>query len=560
MNRSAAKLVSRALAVGISTALLSALLVVANALVGFGSPALAQPTCLDLAGDWTATAAIHGSCCLLGSCTQLPPGGSGILTLTQSGCDVCTQALANVSECGTVTSDTLQLGGRWVICANGTEISNHFSVQGPASATEFHLTGSGIAQCEVQGYTATCTASSISIDGMRSSPLQITTTSLPNACGQSYSTTLATSGGSGTGYTWSLSSGSLPDGFTLSPAGVLSSTGSPLAPVDSYSFTVQVTDSAGNLATQPFTLVIQPPLNVTPTVRGISLDSPTGSAMYAEASSPTGLTILAAAAACNFISFEWQQTIWNLPCPSGIFPVNRNNILPQNLCPDGSITATAANTLSDPPNGGTTKKPGTNPGYNPFPYYYPLTEVLTAENSPGSLCNATSKICLVTADGKLTFYDVPSGPWDNTPASSNPPANSFKGFTTTLVGVDQQGNRTPLYSWTWNSTFNGSAGGLTLLDDNGLNQDPPDPGSGTGGITIISINGVPVPTCVGDCDASGSVTVNEIITLVNMALGSQTQLSACPNGLPADITDPSQVDVSLIIKAVNNALNGCGGG
>jgi hypothetical protein len=66
-------------------------------------------------------------------------------------------------------------------------------------------------------------------------------------------------------------------------------------------------------------------------------------------------------------------------------------------------------------------------------------------------------------------------------------------------------------------------------------------------------------TCVGDCDGSGDVTVNEIITLVNMALGSQTQLSACPHGLPADLTDPSQVDVSLIIKAVNNALNGCAG-
>jgi hypothetical protein len=63
--------------------------------------------------------------------------------------------------------------------------------------------------------------------------------------------------------------------------------------------------------------------------------------------------------------------------------------------------------------------------------------------------------------------------------------------------------------------------------------------------------------CTGDCDGSGDVTVNEIIILVNMALGTQTQLSACPHGLPADITDPSQVDVSLIIKAVNAALSGC---
>ena len=88
-------------------------------------------------------------------------------------------------------------------------------------------------------------------------PLQITTTSLQNASsGAPYSTTLAAKGGSGTGYKWSLSSGLLPSGFTLSSAGVLSSTGSPAAPPNAYGFTVQITDSAGNLATQALILVI----------------------------------------------------------------------------------------------------------------------------------------------------------------------------------------------------------------------------------------------------------------------------------------------------------------
>ena len=64
--------------------------------------------------------------------------------------------------------------------------------------------------------------------------------------------------------------------------------------------------------------------------------------------------------------------------------------------------------------------------------------------------------------------------------------------------------------------------------------------------------------CVGDCDGGGAVTVDEIITLVNMALGIQTQLAACPSGLPAEITAASQIDVALIIQAVNHALTGCG--
>ena len=63
--------------------------------------------------------------------------------------------------------------------------------------------------------------------------------------------------------------------------------------------------------------------------------------------------------------------------------------------------------------------------------------------------------------------------------------------------------------------------------------------------------------CVGDCDGSGDVAVNEIIVLVNMDLGSQTQLSTCPHGIPPSITDASQVDVTVIIQAVNNDLNGC---
>jgi hypothetical protein len=66
----------------------------------------------------------------------------------------------------------------------------------------------------------------------------------------------------------------------------------------------------------------------------------------------------------------------------------------------------------------------------------------------------------------------------------------------------------------------------------------------------------PSPTadlCIGDCDAGSSVTVDELITLVNIALG-ETPASACAAGLRGGAT----VDVTLIIQAVNNALGGCG--
>jgi hypothetical protein len=75
-----------------------------------------------------------------------------------------------------------------------------------------------------------------------------------------YSVTLVSAGGSGTGNTWSLLSGSIPAGITLSSAGLLSG-----APTSSgaRTFTVQVKDSADNTANATFTLTVNPALSVT---------------------------------------------------------------------------------------------------------------------------------------------------------------------------------------------------------------------------------------------------------------------------------------------------------
>lgn len=60
--------------------------------------------------------------------------------------------------------------------------------------------------------------------------------------------------------------------------------------------------------------------------------------------------------------------------------------------------------------------------------------------------------------------------------------------------------------------------------------------------------------CVGDCDGSHSVTVDEILTIVNIALGS-LPVSDCP---PGDANGDQQITVDEILIAVNNALNnGC---
>jgi len=58
--------------------------------------------------------------------------------------------------------------------------------------------------------------------------------------------------------------------------------------------------------------------------------------------------------------------------------------------------------------------------------------------------------------------------------------------------------------------------------------------------------------CVGDCNGEHQVTVNEIIILVNIALGT-ADASACANGIPSG----REVDITLIVQAVGFALANC---
>jgi sugar lactone lactonase YvrE len=81
---------------------------------------------------------------------------------------------------------------------------------------------------------------------------------LQGTVGLAYSQTLSASGGA-LPYTWTLTSGTLPAGLTLSAAGVI--TGTPTTP-GTANITVKLTDAAGSTTTQSFTLTVlaAPPL------------------------------------------------------------------------------------------------------------------------------------------------------------------------------------------------------------------------------------------------------------------------------------------------------------
>ena len=131
-----------------------------------------------------------------------------------------------------------------------------------------------------QKYTISIYATS---GGGTASPPTVTTTSLPaGTTGTAYSVTLAASGGTPP-YIWTMASGSLPAGVSLTSSGVIS--GAPAAS-GNFGFIAQVSDSAGEQASATLSLTIVPALAVTSS----SLPAGTVNAVYSSTLSATGGT------------------------------------------------------------------------------------------------------------------------------------------------------------------------------------------------------------------------------------------------------------------------------
>ena len=134
-----------------------------------------------------------------------------------------------------------------------------------------------------------------------SSPLTITTTSLPDGTvGVSYSATLQATGGTGT-YTWSIT-GNLPDGLSLSSStGVIS--GTPTT-ANTYNFTVQVSDG-----TQTATKNLSIKINSNTT--SFTLHLPTN---WSIISVPfdTDPSLLTSNANIQYL-FYWDGSFWQIP-------------------------------------------------------------------------------------------------------------------------------------------------------------------------------------------------------------------------------------------------------
>ena len=219
------------------------------------------------------TAMLFGSCAkstpapiptttLIITTTPTPPLTPSSTPPRTRALSITTRSLGN-GTVGVAYSQTLQATGgsgsiTWVISGgalpagltlNGDVISGNPTASGTSSFTIQATDNSG----------ATTTAN-LSIDIQRVTP-NITTATLPGGkVGTAYSQTLAATDGVPP-YTWSLVAGNLPGGLTLN-ANVIA--GTPTAS-GSFSFTIQVNDSAGSIAKSSLSINIQSVPTITTT-------------------------------------------------------------------------------------------------------------------------------------------------------------------------------------------------------------------------------------------------------------------------------------------------------
>ena len=176
--------------------------------------------------------------------------------------------------------------------------------------------------------------------GLAISPAQITitTSTLPDGTvGVAYQATLRAVGGSG-GYNWTVKSGSLPAGLSLSGTGSITGTAS--TPGKS-NFSVQVTDSSNSAASQAFALTIAPaPLAIsTSSLPGGAVGMAYQQPLQATGGSGTYSWAVTTGALPSGLSLSRTGSISGAPLAPGQFPFTI-------AVADGSTSASRAFTIA----------------------------------------------------------------------------------------------------------------------------------------------------------------------------------------------------------------------
>jgi hypothetical protein len=192
------------------------------------------------------------------------------------------------------------------------------------------------------------------------------------------------------------------------------------------------------------------------------------------------ITLQQAEAACGLSGFNWTQSIESIPGTSPYFGADGTQL-------EAPIT-------SDPPEGGYEANPYFVTCNGSRMHFVPLPNTLGTNNYPFFFNAADLAKAAPPGTDSLLFADTPADPCLPDLIPGIPFSLDDLIFETTLVGViegDPDPVTLPLpLGFLWESNFDGTVGGTATLYNF---YDPADPGSGTGGVQLLSIDGVPVP-------------------------------------------------------------------
>ncbi|MEJ0021860.1 MAG: putative Ig domain-containing protein [Candidatus Doudnabacteria bacterium] len=166
-----------------------------------------------------------------------------------------------VITAGQVLNETISGGAssNYYILANTNPAVVQLSLNGNQLALS-GLTG-GSSTVAICATSNSCAVLTVTVNGTAASNIYFATTSLPlGIVGQAYNNQIMAAGGNGS-YTFTLTSGSLPSGLTLSATGLLS--GTPIGTANN-NISIMAADSTGNSATANFTLTVNNAAPVAP--------------------------------------------------------------------------------------------------------------------------------------------------------------------------------------------------------------------------------------------------------------------------------------------------------
>jgi hypothetical protein len=221
-----------------------------------------------------------------------------------------------VASFSVAATGTSPLNYQWK--KNGVAISGAVasSYTTPATSTADNGTSFTVTVSNSAG-SATSAAATLTVNA-QTSTLTITSTQPPGGTvAAAYSSALAASGGTPP-YTWSLSSGSLPTGLTLSSAGAISGTPSVAG---SFSFTVVVKDSTGASASANLSITVG-----TAAAPSVSISSPSNGATVSGSISVSGTASDGLSISSVQVSVDGGSFANASGTTSWSFPLNTNSL------------------------------------------------------------------------------------------------------------------------------------------------------------------------------------------------------------------------------------------